>query len=150
MNSARGIGMLRKEAIAREEEALREEIGQLPDQQRKWIYTEAEKSLKDPDTYAVLNYLFLAGLHHFYLGRWGRGTFNLSVFMAGVLLLIMDGVFFGILLIAGITLIELYALFRSQTIVQQFNNEIMRELLKNVAGQLPKTQSATDPWDKPR
>jgi len=125
--------MLKKEAVDREEEAIREAVNRLPDNQRKWVYAEAEKAIKDPDTYAVLNYLFLAGLHHFYLGRWGRGLVNLTVFLAGLLCLILGGVLLGILLIVGITVVELYALFRSQTIVQQFNNDIMRELLQTVS-----------------
>ena len=129
--------MLNKDAVEREEEALREAVNRLPDNQRKWVYAEAEKAIKDPDTYAVLNYLFLAGLHHFYLGRWGRGLVNLTVFLAGLICLIFGGVLLGIILIIGITVIELYALFRSQTIVQQYNNEIMRELLHTVSVKSP-------------
>jgi len=129
--------MLKKEAVDREEEAIREAVNRLPDNQRKWVYAEAEKAIKDPDTYAVLNYLFLAGLHHFYLGRWVRGLVNLMVFLAGLICLILGGVLIGILLIVGITVIELYALFRSQTIVQQFNNDIMRELLQTASGKSP-------------
>jgi len=128
---------LNKDAVEREEEALREAVNRLPDNQRKWVYAEAEKAIKDPDTYAVLNYLFLAGLHHFYLGRWGRGLVNLTVFLAGLICLIFGGVLLGIILIIGITVIELYALFRSQTIVQQYNNEIMRELLHTVSVKSP-------------
>ena len=136
--------MLNKDAVDREEEELREAVNRLPDNQRKWVYIEAEKAIKDPDTYAVLNYLFLAGLHHFYLGRWGRGLVNLTVFLAGLLCLISGGVLLGILLIVGITVFELYALFRSQTIVQQFNNDIMRELLQMVSAKSPDDPPASE------
>ena len=137
--------MLNKDAVERDEEELREAVNRLPDSQRKWVYAEAEKAIKDPDTYAVLNYLFLAGLHHFYLGRWVRGLVNLTVFLAGLICLIFGGLLIGILLIVGITVIELYALFRSQSIVQQHNNEIMRELLHTVSVKSPGGPSPDKP-----
>lgn len=112
-----------------EEERLRERAGALPDEQRKAFYRDVKRQLRDPDTYAALNWFFLAGLHHFYLGRWGRGLFNLAVFLAGVALIILQQVWPGIALIALVSTWELWALFRAQIIVQDWNNRLYRQLL---------------------
>jgi len=79
--------MLDKTEVQAEEESLRLAIRDLPDEQRKRFYAIAKKKLKDPDTFAVLNYLFVTGLHHFYLGHWLRGIINLVVFIGGVSLI---------------------------------------------------------------
>ena len=42
---------------------------ELTDEQRKEYYDRFRREVRDPDTYAVLNYFFLAGLHHMYLGN---------------------------------------------------------------------------------
>ncbi len=127
-----------------EERRIRELINCLPDEQRLAIYTEIEKQIKDPDTYAALNFLFIAGLHHFYLGKWRRGLINLAIFWVGLAILIIDvfGIYvpmmdwsrlllslsswqLGLGLLVGISILELYELFRSQGIVQDYNNQVM-------------------------
>ena len=120
------------EVDAREEE-IRLVVRELPDGTRKKYYEQAEKRLKDPDTYAVLNYLFIAGLHHFYLGRWFRGLVNLTVFGVGVYLLFLEQWQNGLIVIGIITALELYALFRSQIIVKHYNNGIAQEILDSLA-----------------
>ena len=120
------------EVDAREEE-IRLVVRELPDGTRKKYYEQAEKRLKDPDTYAVLNYLFIAGLHHFYLGRWFRGLVNLTVFGGGVYLLFLEQWQNGLIVIGIITALELYALFRSQIIVKHYNNGIAQEILDSLA-----------------
>jgi len=119
------------EVDAREEE-LRLEVRELPDEQRKAYFEQTERRLKDPDTYAVLNYLFIAGLHHFYLGRWFRGLINLAVFGGGIYLMFLDQWRNGFIVIGIITALELYALFRSQIIVQHYNNDISEEILDSL------------------
>lgn len=118
------------ETVKQHEEALRLQIRQLDDAQRKQFYHQFNQQVKDPDTYAVLNYLFLAGLHHFYLGKMARGWLNFIVFGFGILLLIAG--WFGWVLIVAITLIELKALFQSEAIVCDHNNRLMESLLKNL------------------
>ena len=83
--------------------------------------------VKDPDTYAALNWAFLAGLHHFYLGKWQRGLLNL------VLMFISAQLYFSTLpplLGAGailiVFIIELPQLFNSQQIIHQYNNDLMK------------------------
>ena len=121
--------MLSQDQLNEEEEQLRTAVSNLPDTDRRKYFHLAEKKLKDPDTYAVLNWFFIAGLHHFYLGRWSRGIINISVFTIGVILLFTSLIAVGLALIISITVIELYALFYSQRIVQHFNNEAGNAIL---------------------
>ncbi|MCW8194089.1 NRT1/PTR family MFS transporter [Proteobacteria bacterium 005FR1] len=122
--------MLNREAVEAEDERLSELAAQLPAPQRKDFYRALSRRLKDPDTYAALNWFFLAGLHHFYLGRWWWGAIDLAVFIIGVSLLFLQQYLPGILLILVISAIELWALFRAQVIVQDWNNRLTRDLLK--------------------
>jgi len=124
--------ILDKAVVAAEEESLRLAIRDLPDDKRKQFYTIAKGQLKDPDTFAVLNYLFVTGLHHFYLGHWLRGLLNLIGFIAGVTLIMVGLWPWGLTIIAAISLLEVYALFRSQLIVQDYNNQVMRVTLQSL------------------
>lgn len=125
--------MLSSDEVHEEEERLRKLIRTLPDDKRFIFHKEVEKQLKDPDTYATLNFLFIAGLHHFYLGKWVRGLINITVFLAGVVMLFTPLAVIGILLIFTISVIELYALFKSQVIVQAHNNHIMKKVYRKIA-----------------
>jgi len=124
--------MLKQNEVDAREEEIRLAVRELSDEQRKTFYERAEKELKDPDTFAVLNYLFIAGLHHFYLGRWLRGLINLAVFGGGIYLMVLEQWKNGLIVIGIITLLELYALFRSQIIVKHYNNRISAEILDSI------------------
>ena len=124
-----GAKVLDQAAVQAEEESLRLAIRDLPDEQRKRFYAIAKKKLKDPDTFAVLNYLFITGLHHFYLGHWLRGMTNLVIFIAGISLISSGLWTIGLGVIVGVSALEVYALFRSQLIVQDYNNQVMRVTL---------------------
>lgn len=124
--------MLNAEQVAADEEQLRGRVQLLSAEQKKYFYRAFEKQIKDPDTYAVLNYLLLAGLHHFYLGKWSRGFINLAVFLLGGLLLLVGSGVIGLLLLAVILVVELPALFQSQTIVADYNNKVMARLLSEM------------------
>lgn len=123
------------EAIQQEEERIRRLVRELPDEKRVLFFKQAEKHLKDPDTYAVLNYLFIAGLHHFYLGKWIRGSINLVIFLMGVVLLFTGLAFAGVLLLVVISVIELKALFKSQIVVQDYNNGVMEAIYREIIRQ---------------
>lgn len=123
------------EAILKEEERIRRLVRELPDEKRALFFKQAEKHLKDPDTYAVLNYLFIAGLHHFYLGKWIRGSINLVIFLMGVVLLFTGLAFTGVLLLVVISAIELKALFKSQIVVQDYNNGVMEAIYREIIRQ---------------
>ena len=124
--------MLKQSEVDAREEEIRLTVRELPDAQRKRYFEQAEKELKDPDTFAVLNYLFIAGLHHFYLGRWFRGLINLSVFGVAIYLMYLGQWQNGFIVFGIITAVELYALFRSQIIVKHYNNNISREILDSI------------------
>lgn len=113
---------LRSEDVKRRSEALRDAIRTLDDRTRLAYYQQYEKRVKDPDTYAVLNWFFLAGLHHFYLGKVARGLINLGLMLGGILLM-TQAPGWGLLLILAVIVIELPALFRSQIIVENNNVE---------------------------
>lgn len=121
--------MLDLDAVKQHEEALRLQVRQLSDEQRKGFYHRFNQQMKDPDTYAVLNYLFVAGLHHFYLGRMSRGWGNMLAFGLGVVMMFSGLLWFGIAIIVGISVIELPALFQSEAIVMDHNNRLMESLL---------------------
>ncbi|HEX5056949.1 MAG TPA: TM2 domain-containing protein [Gammaproteobacteria bacterium] len=123
--------MLNPLEVDAEEERLRALARDLPDAQRKAFFQEATEQLRDPDTYAVLNWFFLAGLHHLYLGKWIKGLCNLAVFVAGIVLMFVRSVWLGLGLILLVTVWELWALFRAQIIVQDWNNRLYRDLLKD-------------------
>lgn len=114
-----------------EEDRLREKIRALSDEQRKHYYRLERERLKDPDTYAVLNYFFVAGLHHFYLGKTTRGMINVVLMLVGLLLLPMFAPL-GIILLLTVLLIELPQLFKSQRIVFAHNLELMEQILDEV------------------
>ena len=124
--------MKSKAVIRQDEERIRKWVRELPDDERLQFFREAEKQLKDPDTYAALNFLFIAGLHHFYLGKRVRGAINLFVFFAGVVLLFTGWMLLGVLLLIFICVVELKALFQSQAIVQQYNNEVMEAICREI------------------
>ncbi len=115
--------------IKADEERLRQTVRELDDQARAAYFRESKNRLRDPDTYAVLNYFFLTGMHHFYLGKYVRGIFNLTVLILGLFLLFLIPPL-GVLLAIGICLIELPNLFRSQAIVADHNNSIGHDILR--------------------
>ncbi len=124
--------MKTQEAIQEDEERIRKLVRELPDEKRLLFFKRTEKNLKDPDTYATLNYLFIAGLHHFYLGKWIRGSINLFIFLLGVVLLFTGLAVIGVLLLIVISLVELKALFRSQILIQEYNNDVMETIYREV------------------
>ncbi len=124
--------MKNQEEIEKEENNLRNKIQELSSDNKKIFYSRIEKEIKDPDTYAVLNWLFIAGIHHFYLKKWLNGTINIVVFSIGILLLFADndilfGIGIGMLL--SLFIVELIQLFKSQLILQDYNNQVTKKML---------------------
>jgi TM2 domain-containing membrane protein YozV len=118
-----------------EENKLRDQISRLPLEKKRHYYNLEEDNLKDPDTYAALNWLFIAGLHHFYLGRWKRGSINLILMMLGTLLLLTGHlIILGAVLVFFTFVIELPQLFNSKNIIHEYNNKQMKALLGQVDG----------------
>ena len=125
--------MLDATQVKSEGDRLRQSVRELTDVQRAKFYQLFKQQMKDPDNYAVLNYLLITGLHHFYLRKWLRGFINLGLFFIALILMLFGLIWPGIILIATVALTECYALFRSQLIVQDYNNQLMNELLQQVS-----------------
>ena len=125
---------MNEKSLRQEEEQLREQITQLNSEQKKSYYALEVAQVKDPDTYAALNWAFLAGLHHFYLGKWQRGLLNLVLMLVGVLFYLSQlPPLLGAGAILLVFIIELPQLFNSQQIIHQYNNDVMKRLLKQVS-----------------
>ncbi|KMV30991.1 hypothetical protein L4D00_15100 [Photobacterium swingsii] len=125
--------VLRHAALKQQEDNLRGQVRQLTDAQRKQYYQLEVDQVKDPDTFAVLNWFFVAGLHHFYLGKFVRGGVNLSLFLLSILLLVIyPNHWVGYSVLIGILVIELPQLLNSQNIVHHHNNQIMTKCLAKV------------------
>jgi len=122
---------LRSEVVHETGEALRHKIEGLSSAQRSEYYAHYTNALKDPDTYAVLNWMFLAGLHHFYLAQYFRGLLNLGVMIIGIALCFISPILGGALILL-ITLIELPALFRSQLIVEAYNIQLGFDIYREI------------------
>jgi hypothetical protein len=119
--------------LKNEEQDLIAQISQLTIAQKRHYYALEVELVKDPDTYTTLNWIFLAGLHHFYLGKWQRGILNLLLLLLGTALFFSQGfVLLGTSFIVLTILIELPQLFNSQKIIYTYNNQLMKALLKQV------------------
>ena len=120
-----------QDEITKEENDLRDKIQELSDDNKKIFFSQIEKEIKDPDTCAVLNWLFIAGLHHFYLKKYLKGSINLSVFLLGSTLSFFDDTTFGIGIgmLVSLFIVELFQLFKSQLILQDYNNMVTKRLL---------------------
>jgi TM2 domain-containing membrane protein YozV len=124
--------MLNADAVRDEEDAIRDALAALGPEQRKAYYRLSENRIKDPDTYATVNYFLVCGLHHFYLGKWLRGAINLIAFMVGAVFLFTPTPLIGVIVIAAIVAVELPALFMSQSIVRHHNNKQARQILRDL------------------
>ena len=125
---------LKKDLVEYESQRLKERVRELNDDQRRHYFNLLEPALKDHDTYAVLNYLLLPGLHHFYLGKFFRGSLNLIILLTVTSLIFFTKyVFVGTLIIFFILIVELLALFRSQVIVMNHNNHLSKEILESIS-----------------
>lgn len=129
---------MNEQQLSDEEDQLRQTIATLSPEQRRTYYRLERPQLRDPDTYAALNWLAPAGLHHFYLKRTLRGSLNLLLFLLGLALLPQD-IWPGLLIWVLVELTELPQLFRAQLLVHRYNNNIMRSCLRQVI-----LSSATD------
>jgi hypothetical protein len=129
---------LRRDEVAAREEVLRQAVRALDDTQRAAFYRDYEARLKDPDTYAVLNWFFVAGLHHFYLGKLARGAVNLGLMLLGLGFLVVAA-HLGLAMLFALFIVELPALFRSQLIVANHNVVLGQRLLaQQQAGRPPR------------
>jgi hypothetical protein len=121
--------------LEEKEELLRKQVAELSSEERKIFYQKQSEQLKDPDTYATLNYLFLGGFHHLYLEKylWFFGEL-LALILS--LFLIFSGENFGFCILIAIAIIELPQLFFSQKIARAHNYKLSCALLEKIKNKL--------------
>lgn len=119
------------EQLENKEEHLRKQVNALPENQKREFYHRQSKQLKDPDTYAALNWFFLGGFHHCYLGKYGLFALEitlLTISIVGFILGHSGALFIVVLLI----IYELPQLFFSQKIARQYNHQLSCDIFEDV------------------
>ena len=128
--------VLKSEIVEEQQEKLRASVRELNESERKFFFKSFSKQVKDPDTYAVLNFFIITGLLHFYLGKYIRGSINLSLFLFAIEIILI-GLYQanvpqleqGLSIMVLVVLIEIPNLFRSQIIVKDYNNRLTEKIL---------------------
>lgn len=120
------------EQLESKEEHLRKQVNALPENQKREFYHRQSKQLKDPDTYAALNWLFVGGFHHCYLGKYALFALEISL-----LTISMVGFFLGhsgaLVILALLVIYELPQLFFSQKIARQYNYQLSCRIFEDVS-----------------
>ncbi|CAM3188726.1 hypothetical protein [Vibrio neptunius] len=119
------------EQLEKNEELLRKQVNALPENQKKEFFERQSKKLKDPDTYATLNWFFLGGFHHCYLGKYALFALELILLTVSII-----GLFLGhtsaLFILALLIIYELPQLFFSQKIARQHNYKLSCEIFNDV------------------
>lgn len=115
------------DCLEEQEELLRNKINALSDEQKKIFYRQQSKLIKDPDTYASLNWMFLGGVHHFYLRKYKIFALEISLLTISIISLIA-GFDLAILILVAMTLYEAPQLFFSQKIARQYNYDVSERI----------------------
>ncbi len=119
------------EQLEQKEELLRSQVNSLPETQKKEFYERQSKKHKDPDTYATLNWFFLGGFHHFYLGKYSLFALELTLLTVSIIGLSL-GHPSAILIIVLQVIYELPQLFFSQKITRQHNYKLSCQIFNEV------------------
>ncbi|MCG9548328.1 hypothetical protein L1D27_07890 [Vibrio harveyi] len=119
------------EQLEKQEELLRSQVNSLPEHQKKEFYERQSKSLKDPDTYATLNWFFLGGFHHCYLGKYALFALELILLIVSIVGFVL-GHPSAFLILTLLIIYELPQLFFSQKIARQHNYQLSCEIFNEV------------------
>ena len=119
------------EQLEKQEELLRSQVNSLPEHQKKEFYERQSKSLKGPDTYATLNWFFLGGFHHCYLGKYALFALELILLIVSIVGFVL-GHPSAFLILALLIIYELPQLFFSQKIARQHNYQLSCEIFNEV------------------
>jgi len=119
------------EQLEKQEELLRSQVNSLPEHQKKEFYERQSKRLKDPDTYATLNWFFLGGFHHCYLGKYALFALELILLIVSIVGFVL-GHPSAFLILALLIIYELPQLFFSQKIARQHNYQLSCEIFNDV------------------
>lgn len=117
--------------LEQKEDRLRQQVSSLPEKKKKVYYKEQSQKLKDPDTYASLNWFFLGGFHHCYLGKYVLFIIELILLSISIIGLILEHSS-SIYIIAALALYELPQLFFSQKIVRQHNYDVSCQIFNEI------------------
>jgi len=123
-------------SLDEKEELLRKRVNILSDKDKKLFYKEQSIKLKDPDTYASLNWFFLGGFHHFYLGRYILFAIEILILLIAIVSISLE-YYVGAYLLGVLALFELPQLFFSQKIARQRNYEISLGILNRLCNVKP-------------
>ncbi|HDY7731653.1 TPA: hypothetical protein RQJ95_004601 [Vibrio vulnificus] len=119
------------EQLEENEELLRKQVNLLPEVQKKEFYNHQSKKLKDPDTYATLNWFFLGGFHHCYLGKYGLFALEITMLLVSVVGIVL-GHTSALLILMLLVIYELPQLFFSQKIARQHNYDLSCKIFNDV------------------
>ncbi|MFT6907704.1 MAG: hypothetical protein ACJAS1_004388 [Oleiphilaceae bacterium] len=119
------------EELEEKEDLLRQKINALADDKKKVYYREQANKLKDPDTYASLNWLLLGGFHHFYLGKYKLFAIEFTLLIISILGFIFASQS-AVFIIIALILYELPQLFFSQKIARQHNYDISIQIYNDL------------------
>ncbi|WP_391090970.1 hypothetical protein [Vibrio sp. NH-UV-68] len=119
------------EELEKKEELLRSQVNSLSENQKKEFYELQSKRLKDPDTYATLNWFFLGGFHHCYLGKYALFALELTLLTVSIIGLVL-GHSSALLILVLLVVYELPQLFFSQKIARQHNYKLSCEIFNDV------------------
>lgn len=114
--------------LENKENSLRYQVQALDETRRRYFFDEQSQRVKDPDTYAVLNWFFLGGIHHFYLRQYGLFAGEVCCLLLAIITLAL-GIASGWFLVGVLLLVELPQLFYAQKIVRQYNYHISTKIL---------------------
>jgi TM2 domain-containing membrane protein YozV len=120
---------LSEEKLEELEKSLKVDIQKLPQFTKAKYFNEFSNRVKDPDTYAVLNWLFLGGIHHFYLGRFITFGIEMTLLLIS-LSCYLAGFPVSLLILIAIAIYELPQLFFSQRIVREYNLNLSSKILE--------------------
>ena len=119
------------EQLEKNEDLLRQRVNELPEEKKKIYYQLQATKLKDPDTYAALNWFFLGGFHHLYLGKYTLFIIEITLLIFCLIEFVL-GYQSAVFILGAIVLYELPQLFFSQKIARQHNYDVSCEIFNDV------------------
>jgi hypothetical protein len=129
--------MFSQKELNLEEHQLRERIHALSAEERARYDALEIPRLRQASTYLLLNALFPFGIHHMYLGRWGRALLSLALTTAAILTAIgrapwdsEPNPLLAFMLMLAMVLIEVPQMMNARLLVQSRNNRAMDQCLK--------------------
>lgn len=110
---------------------MRKQVSSLPESQKKEFYELQSKKLKDPDTYATLNWFLIGGFHHCYLGKYALFALELILLTVSIIDLTL-GRPSAFIILSLLVIYELPQLFFSQKIARHRNYKLSCKIFNKV------------------